>query len=409
MLLNRARAIKVMEREKLDVLIASTPINIQYLTDIPRIAGFAVLPYEKNFEPFLITGILNNDRVLTSDTWVKDVRYRGGAYYWAHDPSARLTDLEKKMKANVDSAVMDIIVHSPNVVRSPAMIKELAKGLKERGLDKGNLGIEERGTTITQFKTLKKILPKAKLVFADNDFDYARQVKTADELELFEESVPIVDEGFKAVCEIAKVGVTEGELVKEFKKTVVSHGIEGAGVDYTFHLAIGRRSIMPNSGTGMDRTAKLDRGDLITFNGGIVYKHHPTHHARTAVLGEPKHPNVKSYYKAILEAEDSGLEMLEPGVKASEIYQKMVETARKTIPYYRRHHMGHALGLGPGYDTPNFMANDHTPLEEGMVFNIEPSAFVEFGLGGLRLEDTLVITKNGYKLFTTTSRDLWRI
>ena len=88
----------------------------------------------------------------------------------------------------------------------------------------------------------------------------------------------------------------------------------------------------------------------------------------------------------------------------------MVETARKGIPPFKRHHTGHSLGLrARGRDTPNFMANDHTPLEEGMVFNIEPSAYIEFGLGGLRLEDTLVITKKGYKLFTTTNRDIWRL
>jgi len=409
MLLNRDRAIKAIEKNNLDALIASTAVNIQYLTDVPRVTGYAVLPHEKNIGPFLITGILNNGLVVTSNTWVKDVRYRGGAYYWEFDPNAKLTDLEKKMKANIDSAIMDVVVPSPNIVNSPATMEELAKGLQERGLDKGRLGIENSGTTIKQFEKLKKVLRKADLVFADEVFEYARQVKTADELKLFEESVPIVDMGWKAICEAARPGVTEGELLKVYKKTVVSCGIEGAGVDYSFHLAVGRRSILPFSGTGMDRSAKLQRGDLITFGGGIVYKHHPTHHARTAVLGEPKNPKVNSYYKAILEAEDAGLEALRPGVSASDIYNIMMKTARKTISYYRRHHTGHALGLGPGYDTPNFMANDHTILEEGMVFNIEPSAFNELGLGGLRLEDTLVITKNGYKLFTTTSRDIWRL
>ena len=165
---------------------------------------------------------------------------------------------------------------------------------------------------------------------------------------------------------------------------------------------------MPFSGIGEDRWDKLERGDLIIFGGGIVYKNHPTHHARTAVLGEPKNSKVLRFYQGILDSENAGLEALKPGVKASDIYNIMIETARNTIPDYKRHHMGHSLGLG-GYDTPNFMANDHTPLEENMVFNIEPSSYLEFGLGGLRLEDTLLITNRGYKLFTKTSRDIWRL
>ena len=110
MLLNRDRAIKAMDKKALDALIASTTVNIQYLTDVPYILGYAVLPREKDLEPFLITGINRNATVVDSGTWIKDIRFRGGAFYWAYDPSAELTELEKKLKANVDSALMDQIV-----------------------------------------------------------------------------------------------------------------------------------------------------------------------------------------------------------------------------------------------------------------------------------------------------------
>jgi len=397
-----------MEKKNLDALIASTSVNIQYLTDIPSVSGFAILPRDKNLEPFFVTGIGSNCRVADSNTWVKDIRFRGGAYYWEYDPDSELTDIEKRMKLNYDSAIMDVVIADPWSAHTPAMRDEVLKGLQERGIDKGRLGIEERGITITEYNQLKKLMPNANLIFADDAFAYARQVKTDGEIKLFEESVPIVDEGWKAVCETVKEGVTEGELLKTYRKSVVSYGLEGCGVLYNFHLAIGRRTVMSFSGTGMTRSAKLKKGDLITSNAGVIYKNHPTHHARTAVLGEPRHPKVDLYYEAILNAENAGMEALRPGVKASEIYNIMVKTARKKIPYYKRHHTGHSLGLG-GYDTPNFMANDHTKLEEGMVINIEPSAFQEFGFGAIRLEDTLVITKNGYRLLTTTSRDLWRL
>ena len=115
-----------MERKGLDALIASTPTNLLYLTDVPDLnVGYALLPFEKKDEPFLITKIFCCDKVVTSDTWIKDVRYRGGAYYWETDPKAELTDLERMMKTAVDSAVMDVIsaVHS---VHTPAQVEELA-------------------------------------------------------------------------------------------------------------------------------------------------------------------------------------------------------------------------------------------------------------------------------------------
>jgi len=68
MFLNRDRAVRDMEDENLDAIIASTSVNIQYLTDIPLIAGFAVLPRDKDLESLLVTGIGNNDNVEDSGT-----------------------------------------------------------------------------------------------------------------------------------------------------------------------------------------------------------------------------------------------------------------------------------------------------------------------------------------------------
>ncbi|GAG98783.1 unnamed protein product [marine sediment metagenome] len=81
MLLNKDRAIKTMEEKDLDALIASSPVNIQYLSDVPGLSGYAVLPREKNQEPFLITGVFRNAAVLDSNTWIKDIRYCGGTYF----------------------------------------------------------------------------------------------------------------------------------------------------------------------------------------------------------------------------------------------------------------------------------------------------------------------------------------
>jgi Xaa-Pro aminopeptidase len=126
-------------------------------------------------------------------------------------------------------------------------------------------------------------------------------------------------------------------------------------------------------------------------------------------LGPPRNDKLKKYFNAMLAGEDAQLAALRPGVKASEIYNICNETVKKSgIPHYRRHHVGHALGIGSEYDKPIIAYNDDTVLEEGMVLNLEPNYF-EFGLGGLQLEDTVLITRNGCEMLTTTKRELWEL
>jgi Xaa-Pro aminopeptidase len=236
-----------MDKKDIDALVASTPINIQYLTDVPNLSGFAVLPRNKSLDPFFITSIGNNDKVVESDTWMKDIRFRGGAYYWEYETGTELTDIERKMKNNYDSAFMDEIIANPWTSQTKGMRDELVEGLKERGLEKGNIGIEEKGTTITNYKILEKSLPEATFILADDAFAYSRQVKTSYQIELFEELVPIVDEGWRAICDAAKPGVTEGELLKAYKKSVVSHGDEGCGVARARTRSLFQHSMIPSS------------------------------------------------------------------------------------------------------------------------------------------------------------------
>lgn len=406
LLMNKDRIFKSMKEKGFDAIVASTAENILYLSDSP-LSGYVVLPLEKNIDPFIVTWVAYADKVVDSKTWIKDRKY-SGTFFFEYFPENKLIELERKMRAEVEPIQKNVEnwwkLQRGGVEGVPGLLDELTKGLQERGIDKGTIGLEEAGTTVAGFESLKKKLPSATVKFCDDVLRYARMVKTPYELQLFEEGTSIVERGIEAACKVAKAGVTEQEILDEYKRAVVSRG---AGVTFSLILEVGHRSIMPTCGAGLDRSMKLQKGDMIRFNPMITYKNHPFHMGRTAVLDEPKDAKLKTYYKAILAGEDAQLKALSQGTKASEIYDVCEKTVKATgIPHYRRHHVGHATGLGPGYDQPIFAFNDTTALEENMVFNLEPNYF-EFGLGGLQLEDTLVITKKGCKLFTDTSRELW--
>jgi len=99
------------------------------------------------------------------------------------------------------------------------------------------------------------------------------------------------------------------------------------------------------------------------------------------------------------------LEVMRPGIAAKDVFAAAMEASRESgIPHYRRHHVGHGVGLDT-YDAPLLDATTETPLEPGMVFEIE-TPYYELGFGGLQVEDTVVITEDGCRLLTRSSREL---
>jgi Xaa-Pro aminopeptidase len=125
---------------------------------------------------------------------------------------------------------------------------------------------------------------------------------------------------------------------------------------------------------------------------------------RSGVLGRPDEKTLK-YWNAIFEGEKLAIDMAEPGVKASVIFNSAVEEVRNSgIPDYRRHHTGHGWGI-EHYDPPLIGPNDHTSLEKGMVLCFE-TPYYEVGWGGLLHEDIVVITGSKPRYLTKFEGEL---
>ena len=148
----------------------------------------------------------------------------------------------------------------------------------------------------------------------------------------------------------------------------------------------------------------LRRGDIIRFDVGGRYKHYRADIARNGVLGEPT-KKLAQYHRAICVGLDRAIEMIRPGVRADDVFEASVETVRREgIPHYRRSHVGHGIGLD-GYDVPNIAPCNSEVFEEGMVICVE-TPYYEMGFGGLQVEDTLVVTKDGVESFMLSGTEL---
>jgi Xaa-Pro dipeptidase len=149
---------------------------------------------------------------------------------------------------------------------------------------------------------------------------------------------------------------------------------------------------------------KLRRGDVIRFDVGGRYAHYRADIARMAVFGKPE-ARADKYYRALVAGVEAGKAIMRPGVKASQIFDLVVETVRtEGIPHYRRSHVGHGIGLD-GYDAPDLTPSNADVLEEGMVVCIE-APYYEIGWCGLQIEDMVAITADGIASFMTTGSAL---
>ncbi len=152
---------------------------------------------------------------------------------------------------------------------------------------------------------------------------------------------------------------------------------------------------------------RLRPGDVLRADCGGRSRWYFADTGRTVALGNP--PDLLArYYDAIRAGIDAMLAAVRPGIAASELFKVGVGTVIESgIPHFRRHHAGHGIGLEM-YEAPLLVDPRARPdvadcmLEPGMVINVE-LPYYEIGLGGLQLEETVVVRENGYELLGSMS------
>ena len=207
--------------------------------------------------------------------------------------------------------------------------------------------------------------------------------------------------GFDAVDLVGGAGVSERELAVAFRKEIAKE--EETAIMW-YHIPGGGRGAVALAPTS---NYALRRGDLLQLHAAVIYRLFKSDIARGGVVGRPDQRVVRIWY-AIVAGQEKIIENLMPGDMASALFKLGVEPIRaKGLSDYRRWHTGHGLGLGPDYDLPTLAPGDESVIEENMVFSVE-TPYYEIGLGGMNLEDMGVVTKKGFRLFTSHRTELAR-
>lgn len=388
---NLKNARSLMEREELDGIIVSTSENFYYVTGCfskslyTRASGMetVVIPTDDSKEPTIIISehdaeSLRNrlpfDDIRTYETWI---------YFEKEGTLQQAKNFKPEQ-------------YDPMVAISTA--------LKDKGLTKGRVGIEEDTISASFYKKIKEAIPNATLVNASKLFYEMRSTKEPKELEKFREAAEIMEKATRAALAVAKEGATDRDLAREYKKTASTLGAWLAG-----HCGHVNFSAGPDAGAahvaGPFPVSTLRRGEIMRLDVGIFFNGIITDFARAYVIGESS-PRLKKWHETIHNANRKIIQNIRPGVRFCDLFHIGLETVKEVYPQYIRGHLGHSISLGPSPEEPPFIsAKEVKELKPGMVLCIEVPFYI-IGFGGINIEDMVIVTKDGVEELTHLDRGI---
>ncbi len=261
------------------------------------------------------------------------------------------------------------------------------------------LGFDGRHTSYDHFLRLKRWQKKGKVPFklipSTPFLKDARAIKDKEEIQKMHKSATLLWKGFEHICGLLKEGIVEKELAKQFEIFCLERGAEGLSFDPI--IAFGPNTAMPHYRSADTR---LKKGDVVLIDIGIALDNYHSDMTRV-VFYKKENAYLGHLYEIAKRAQQSALQLCRPGVKLKQLDMAARQVMREeNVEDLFIHSLGHGIGLEVHeYPKIKFDGEDKDViLEEGMVFTIEPGLYVP-GIGGVRYEDTVVITPTGHKNF----------
>lgn len=255
------------------------------------------------------------------------------------------------------------------------------------------LGFEKDGLSFGRYERLRECLKSVRLHPVDGIVEELRMVKDAQELQAIKKAVKIVLNGFHSIRRFIKQGRTERQAAADLEYFFKSHGADKASFDII--VASGPNSSMPHA---IPTDRMLRKNDLVLVDAGVRCGGYNSDLTRPIFLGRMTR-KIRKIYNIVVKAQTEALERIKPGEKLSEIDK----AARAIIEVegfgkYFGHGLGHGIGLEI-HEKPRIAQDEGGVLKEGMVFTIEPGIYIQ-DLGGIRIEDMILVTKSGYEILT---------
>lgn len=347
---------------------------------------FAQITNKKTADALLITDPMNMRHV-------SGFKGGEGAVYLSAKRSVLITDSRYTEQAAAETD-FEIIEEETSHKR----MQILQECIEADGVS--SLGFENLFVTVADYRKLQKELTRIQtLVPLENEVDLLRCVKTPEEIEKIALASSIADRALAELLPLIKEGMTELEGAAELEYRMKKLGAQGPSFDTIF--AAGKHSSMPHA---VPTDYRIQNGDFITIDFGCRVDGYCSDTTRTVVLGKASEKQ-KEIYRTVLAAQLAGLAAVKEGPTGKEIDRiaRSVIEAAGYGPYFG-HSLGHAVGLLI-HEEPRFSPIDETVIRAGMVQTVEPGIYLP-GEFGVRIEDTVAVTKDGCRNLVASPKDL---
>lgn len=347
-----------LTKQGLDAVLITSPKHVYYLT------GFFTDPHE---------------------------RFLGLIIPASGEPSLIVPALDREAAAAA-SSVPNIFTHTDTQNPYDVLKQTLPANLKQ-------LGIEKSHMTVDRYEAVSEAVGASRYVDVEEPLREMRLIKSADEVDRMKHAMRLVEDSLRETLKKVKPGVTEMELVAELEYQMKRLGAEGPS--FTSMVLAGENSALPHGKPG---TRQVQEGEVLLFDIGVEANGYVSDITRTFAVGEISE-QLREIYETVLAANEAAIAQVRPGVT----FAHLDKTARDVIAAkgygeYFMHRLGHGLGMDV-HEYPSVHGENQEKLRAGMVFTIEPGIYVP-GVGGVRIEDDVLVTETGVEVLTQFPKQL---
>lgn len=263
------------------------------------------------------------------------------------------------------------------------------------------LFVETEKTSVAEFKGMKE--KYGEVLTESDEFDKyitrCREIKDEKELALIREAQKLTDDTFSYILERIEAGRTEKEVMLDMEFYMRKLGSEG--VSFDFIVVSGKNSSLPH---GVPTDKVIEKGDFLTMDFGAVVGGYHSDMTRTVAVGEAS-DEMKLIYNTVARAQGESFKLIKAGANCFD-----VDKASRDVIYGAGfegcygHGLGHSVGVEI-HEEPRFSPACNRILETGMVMTVEPGIYLEDKFG-VRIEDMVFVTDDGYENITKSDKKL---
>lgn len=358
--MKREKILSALAASDLDALVAVSPENTYYSTDVPMLTQkiirdrLAMVVWTQAAEPVWILCTIEEAQA-RAESWIKDIR---GYVEFQTSPVELLADI-----------------------------------LTERQLARGRIGIEKRYLSTHYWEELQRLLPQATFVACDRLFDKVRMLKTPDEIRLLRDAAQATDRAIRKGFESARLGHTERGTAELMGDELRKGGAENVAFVI---LATGPNAAMAHPVPGETTMAP---GQILRTDFGGYFRWYYSDLARTAICGKPTAAQ-REAYERLVQVQAEVIQAMRPGVRACDLYNLCKRRFGEVGLTFRMPHIGHSIGIDI-HEYPMLNPQTTEELQPNMMFAVEP---VHRGTEGLyHIEDLVLVTERGSQVVSRST------